>query len=285
MMIKKIMQRLFIFFFGLPFVILMVAFLPYFNHLALNILIIIFSVLGALEFRDILKRKNLVISVWETVLLGAISPLAMTLMVSFDVNDQAIPATFILGASWLLVSRVFLPADKLGDYVSRTIAGFSVMIYPGLFLAWIIRMALKDHSSVIILAFLFMVFANDSAAWASGMFLGRGNRGIVPASPNKSIAGFAGGLAASTLVGLAAGYWFPEAFRSSRAPSLLCAGILGFLTGLAASLGDLGESAFKRSAGIKDSGSLIPGRGGVLDSLDSLSLAAPVYYVVYLFFF
>jgi phosphatidate cytidylyltransferase len=283
--VKKIIQRLFIFFFGLPLIIMLVVFLPDLNHLALNILIIIFSVLGALEFRGILMRKNLAISAWETVPLGAISPLAMTLMVSFEVNDQAIPATFILGASWLLVSRVFLPADKLTDYVSRTAAGFSVMIYPGLFLAWIIRMSLKEHSSVIILAFLFMVFVNDSVAWAAGMLLGKGNRGIIPASPNKSIAGFAGGLAASVIVGWAAGYWFPEVFRSSRAPSLLCAGILGFFTGLAASLGDLGESALKRSADIKDSGSLIPGRGGVLDSLDSLSLAAPVYYVVYLFFF
>jgi phosphatidate cytidylyltransferase len=284
-MIKKLIQRLLIFFFGLPLIILLVVLLPQLNHLALNIVIIFFSVLGALEFRNILGRKNLVISAWETALLGAISPLAMTLMVSFGVNDQAIPATFILGASWLLVSRVFLPAGKFADYVPRTAAGFSVMIYPGLFLAWIIRMALKDHSSVIILAFLFMVFANDSAAWAAGMLLGKGNRGIIPASPNKSAAGFAGGLAASTLVGLIAGYWFPQAFDSSRGPILLCTAILGFLTGLAASLGDLGESALKRSAGIKDSGSLIPGRGGVLDSLDSLSLAAPVYYVVYLFFF
>jgi phosphatidate cytidylyltransferase len=284
-MIKKFIQRLLVFFLSLPLITLLVIFIPERNHLALNILIILFSVLGALEFRNILEHKNLAIPVWETALLGGISPLAMTLMVSFGLNDQAIPATFILGASWLLVSRVFLPADKLRDYAPRSAAGFSVMIYPGLFLAWIIRMSLKEHSDILILAFLFMVFANDSAAWTAGMLLGKGNRGIVPASPNKSAAGFAGGLAASTLTGLAAGYWFPPAFEASRGPPLLCTALLGLLTGLAASLGDLGESCLKRSAGIKDSGSLIPGRGGVLDSLDSLSLAAPVYYVAYLFFF
>ena len=57
--------------------------------------------------------------------------------------------------------------------------------------------------------------------------------------------------------------------------------ILGFTTGLAVILGDLGESVLKRSAGLKDSGVLIPGRGGILDSIDSVALAAPVFYIGY----
>jgi len=284
-MINKRTERFLVFFVGCPLIGLMVTALPWRNHLVLNILVILFSALGALEFQNILRVKNLVISPLEALILGAMSPVAMTLIVSFGVNDQAFPATFILGASWLLVSRVFYPLEKLADCASRSAAGFSVMIYPGLFLAWIIRMSLKDYSDILILTFMFIVFVNDAAAWAAGILFGKGNQGVFPASPNKSIAGYVGGLIGSCIIGFGAGFFFPQAFESSRVPSILGTTILAFISGIAASLGDLGESVFKRSSGIKDSGMIIPGRGGVLDTVDSIALAAPVYYVVYMFFF
>jgi phosphatidate cytidylyltransferase len=61
--------------------------------------------------------------------------------------------------------------------------------------------------------------------------------------------------------------------------------ILGLLSAAAGNLGDLAESALKRSADMKDSGTIIPGRGGVLDTIDSICLAAPVYYFSYWFLF
>jgi phosphatidate cytidylyltransferase len=75
--------------------------------------------------------------------------------------------------------------------------------------------------------------------------------------------------------------FFPAAFAPRLLPPLPSGLILGFLLGAAASLGDLVESALKRSSGVKDSGSIIPGRGGVLDSIDSIAFAAPVFYAVY----
>jgi phosphatidate cytidylyltransferase len=57
--------------------------------------------------------------------------------------------------------------------------------------------------------------------------------------------------------------------------------MLGLLSGAAATLGDLAESVMKRSSDIKDSGSIVPGRGGALDSIDSIALAAPVFYGLY----
>jgi phosphatidate cytidylyltransferase len=126
-----------------------------------------------------------------------------------------------------------------------------------------------------------VAYLNDAAAWAAGLFLGKGNRGIIPASPNKSAAGFAGGLLASVVIGAGASCLIPEIFSSPRMPSLPAGAILGLMTGAAATLGDLGESVLKRSAGLKDSGFIIPGRGGILDSIDSLAAAAPVYYILY----
>jgi phosphatidate cytidylyltransferase len=281
---KKIIQRLLIFFIGLPLMALIVL-LPYFNHLAINLVIIIFSSLGAVEFSGILKKKGLIISTAEAAILGLISPAAMTVVVSFGLNGQIMSAAFIIGACWLLISRVFAPEEKLQNYTIRTAAGFSVMMYPGLFMVWIIRMTVLPRADMVILIFLLMVFANDSLAWAAGMLFGKGNRGIIPASPNKSVAGFAGGLIAAVLAGMGGGFFIPGVFVSPLLPPVFAGALLGFLTGAAGSLGDLAESALKRSSGIKDSGSIIPGRGGVLDSIDSVALAAPVFYVAYRFLF
>jgi len=278
---KKIFQRLIVFFIGFPALLSVVIFLPQYNHLCLNLVAITFSVLGALELRNILRHKNMHISLPETIILGAISPAAWTVVVSFGVAGNVVPGAFILGASWLLVSRIFTSQEKLDSYIGRTTAGFAVMIYPGLFMAWIVQMAVFRQAGVVILVYMIMVFLNDALAWVAGVLFGNNNRGLVAASPSKSIAGFIGGLAASVIIGIAAVLFVPAAFTSPVMPSIPAGLLLGLGAGIAAILGDLGESALKRSAGVKDSGSLILGRGGALDSIDSLALAAPVYYILF----
>ena len=92
-------------------------------------------------------------------------------------------------------------------------------------------------------------------------------------SPNKSLAGFAGGLLGSLLAALISYYLFPRAGIGSLAALLFT----GLCVGVTVILGDLVESALKRSAGVKDSSSFIPGRGGILDSFDSLLFSAPLF--------
>ena len=278
---KKIFQRLIVFFVGFPVVLSIILFLPQYNHLCLNFLITVFSVIGAMEFRNILRHKNLDISLPETIILSAISPAAWTLVVCFGVSGNIVPGAFILGASWLIISRIFSNKEKLDSYINRTTAGFAVMIYPGLFLAWIIRMAVFHDAGIVIFIYFLIALLNDAIAWVTGVLFGKNNRGLVAASPNKSVAGFIGGIAASVLTGIVAVVLIPGAFTSQVMPSVLAGIFLGFGAGIAAILGDLGESALKRSAGVKDSGSLILGRGGALDSIDSLALAAPVFFILY----
>jgi len=278
---KKIIQRLIVFFVGFPALLAVVIFFPQYNHLLLNLLCIAFTILGAVEFRNILTHKNLVISVPEAIVLGAISPAAWTVVVSLGVAGNIVPGAFILGACWLLVSSIFADGEKLDLYIGRTTAGFAVMIYPGLFIAWIIQMAVFPKASLVILVFFLIGLLNDAVAWLAGMLFGEGNRGVISVSPKKSVAGFIGALAASVGTGLFAAGFFPAAFTSQVMPSYLAGALLGLGAGAAAILGDLCESALKRSAGVKDSGTLILGRGGALDSIDSLALAAPVFYIIY----
>jgi len=283
----KVLQRLLIFFVGVPGVIALVLLLPQHNHLALNIFVTLASSVGAVEFAHMLKAKGFPVYTIEAAILGSLSPLATTLIVSFDTNSQITQSLFVIGAAWVLVSEIFYHKSR-NDFslvLSRLSASFSVMIYPGLLLSWVITMSTLKHSTIVILAFILTVMANDSIAWFTGMLFGKNNKGIFSVSPNKSLAGYVGGMLASIGVCIALSYAFPEAFVPDQTAKLPSAILLGFFSGITVILGDLAESAIKRSSGFKDSGFIIPGRGGVLDSTDSIALTAPLFYVLYRFFF
>lgn len=111
------------------------------------------------------------------------------------------------------------------------------------------------------------VWAYDSGAYLVGRRFGR-RRFLTHLSPSKTEAGLLGGLLAATLVSglVLGGLGLPTSWAI----------LFGPLVGLAAQVGDLAESMLKRAAGVKDSSSLIPGHGGVLDRIDSFVVAAPV---------
>ena len=278
---KKLAQRLLVFLIGIPLIVILVLFLPYYHNLALNVVIIIFTAIGAVEFSTMLEKKHLKISRIEAAILGALAPAVETLSLVFNCSRLSVPFFLMAGLFWVLLSRIFSRLDAIENFAGRLAAGSSVLIYPGVFLFWLVRMSEWKNSGIIILIFLLVTIGSDSAAWLAGILFGKRNRGIVPVSPNKSIAGFITGIFASIVIGLFGVYFFPLAFRSSFFPPLAAGALLGFCTGLAAILGDLGESVLKRSAGLKDSGVLMPGRGGILDSIDSISLAAPVFYIAH----
>ena len=284
---SKIIPRLLVFFLGVPAVITLIWFLPHYNHLALNIFVILFSSVGAVEFSLMLRSKGFPVYPAEAAILGALAPLATTIIVSFDLNIRITQSLFVSGASWALVTEIFLYKNKKDFSLTlhRLTAAFSVMIYPGFLLSYVITMSTLDHSSPMITAFLLTVIINDSTAWVTGMLFGKNNRGIFAVSPNKSIAGYVGGMAGSIGICIIMAYAFPNAFIPDQIPKLPSAILLGFLSGIMVILGDLAESAIKRSSGFKDSGNIFPGRGGVLDSTDSIALTAPLFYVLYRFFF
>jgi phosphatidate cytidylyltransferase len=117
------------------------------------------------------------------------------------------------------------------------------------------------------------VFASDTAQYYSGRAFGR--RPLAPAiSPKKTVEGAVGGFVFGAVVCAVIGaVWLPVVPVALRA----AIGVMIVALGIA---GDLFESMLKRSAGVKDSSSLIPGHGGILDRIDALLFAAPVYYVV-----
>jgi len=284
---KKLIERLLIFILGVPAVFALVYYLTFLHNLPLNIFVIIFSGIGAVEFSSMLEKKQMRLVKAESFILGCLAPLAATLTVSFNFPGWVIPLIIMTGAAWALLSRVFSRKAEMETVIYQLTGGFSVMIYPGFFMYWIIKMNAWENPGAVLL-FLFITFGSDSAAWFAGSLLGANNRGIIPASPNKSIAGFAGGILGSVIVAAGAAMLFPSVFSGkydSVSALVLFAALLGFCTGIAGVLGDLAESAVKRSCDFKDSGKLMLGRGGILDSIDSIAAAAPVFYMLYRFIF
>ena len=123
-----------------------------------------------------------------------------------------------------------------------------------------------------VLCYIFIIWANDVFAYLVGMTFGR-HRLCERLSPKKSWEGFFGGLAGAVAAGLAAAYALDANYWVWGGLALVAS-----LSGVA---GDLVESMFKREAGVKDSGQVIPGHGGVLDRFDALLLSAP-YVFLYL---
>jgi phosphatidate cytidylyltransferase len=276
--VKQFVGRLLIFFVGIPVVGAAVILLPYQGNIGFVALIIAFSALGGAEAAAFFKEgRTRVGKAWGSI-SGAIVPSACylssrlaadTRLAAFAGAFAAIAFAFLV----ILATEVFRKTEKIESILDRSISRIFPILYPGVLSASMVMIGGLEGGNALILLFLAISFGNDSFAWACGMLFGR-KRNIIAVSPNKSIAGFLGGVAASTGAGLAARAIAPGAMGGSY----LSWAIVALVTGIASTLGDLAESALKRSAGIKDSGSIVPGRGGVLDSIDSLLFAAPFFY-------
>lgn len=132
-----------------------------------------------------------------------------------------------------------------------------------------------DGPGFVILSIMFAWFG-DTGGYFAGRFLGK-HKLYEAVSPKKTVEGSLGGLAGSALGAVMAHFWY--------LPSLpLGTGIgLAILAGALGQLGDLGESLLKRSTGVKDSGAIVPGHGGILDRVDALIMTATVVYLYTLF--
>ncbi len=127
----------------------------------------------------------------------------------------------------------------------------------------------------ILLAVFIFIWINDTGAFLVGITLGR-HRLFERISPKKSWEGFFGGLAACVAAAFAFDKWCNEFFQVPEIATWIG---LSIVVCLAATMGDLVESLIKRTVGVKDSGKLIPGHGGVLDRIDSLLLVSPAVLI------
>jgi phosphatidate cytidylyltransferase len=238
--------------------------------------------LGLLEFRRLARKRGMK-PVDEAMFLGAAG-----LFVVFYFNDagaelltlQLIVAIFILlTISTLTVATLRgAPFDAIISSSGATILGvLYVILLGGHLLA--LRTGFPQRLSAHLLSFFFLVIMG---ADAGAYYVGRtfGTHKLAPKiSPGKTWEGVGGGLFAGLLLAAVAHFWFFKELPLKWALPL--AGLMVIL-GL---IGDLTESALKRSVGAKDAAKLLPGHGGMLDRLDSLLFNAPLLYYFARFYF
>lgn len=183
-----------------------------------------------------------------------------------DIIVPTLLATLVCIISVPLLSRS--PLEQSLRDGAMTLFG---VLYLGLTLGTLSMTRLLPLGEWLIFFLLLVTWASDTGAYLVGTLYGR-HRLAPTISPKKTVEGLVGGLIVAIIAGYAARWWFlPDL---SGLDCLILATLLT-ITGL---WGDLTESAMKRSVGMKDSGGILPGHGGMLDRLDSLLFTAPVFY-------
>ena len=256
---------------GVPAVLAFIFVFPQYNFIALSSLIILLTFLGCIEMSKILFAKFTL-----PALLPPFYCLLYYLNNLFEFTANL--TTYYLVFSIVLILATEIKCGEKDDFSSsltRLSRSLFLLIYPGFLLSFVLSMLSSDTTtSYSISLFLLLVFSNDIFAYVFGMLLGRKHSGIVKVSPKKSLEGFIGGTAGCLLVCLACFH-----FMNLPEIKIYLQLALALVTSITANIGDLAESVLKRSAGIKDSGRLIPGRGGILDCIDSIIVSAPFFYI------
>lgn len=263
-----LMQRVITALVLIPPVIAAVWFLP---TAAVALMLAAFFLMGAWEWSQLMRLQAVPQRLVYVLLVGVVLVVLYGLRNLPNVQSVAL----WLAATWWSLALLWViryPAGLNGDNARQGLKGMiGLLLLAPAFLALVLLHA-RVQGPLWILFLLVLIWAADTGAYFSGRSFGR-HKLALRVSPGKTWEGAAGGLALSTLVATLAGQWL-FGFEGLRLWLfvVLCAVVIVFSI-----VGDLTESMFKRDAGMKDSGTLFPGHGGVLDRLDSLFAAAPLF--------
>ncbi|TDD77436.1 phosphatidate cytidylyltransferase [Flavobacterium caseinilyticum] len=153
------------------------------------------------------------------------------------------------------------------------------IILPFLFITKI-SFGINDYNPKIIIGLFILIWTNDTFAYIVGKSVGR-TKLFEKISPKKTVEGFLGGILFAVLAGYLISKYYIRASPEFSERSIIIWTSIAVIVGIAGTIGDLIESKFKRIAGVKDSGSIMPGHGGILDRLDSVIFVAPIIFLFY----
>jgi phosphatidate cytidylyltransferase len=143
-----------------------------------------------------------------------------------------------------------------------------------------ISFGVNGYNSKIIIGLFILIWTNDTFAYIVGKSIGK-HKLFERISPKKTIEGFLGGIVFAVLAGYLISKFYIQPKPEFSEKSILIWMSIAVIVGVMGTIGDLIESKFKRIAGVKDSGSIMPGHGGILDRLDSVIFVAPIIFLFY----
>ena len=264
-----------------PALLLFMYFLPHYDHLA-------FALLTVAAMVSATREMHRIFIPWTRVNIFQYAGYSLFPFILYLEKHFEIPFPLTGTYGILLILLMFTVEIFRGEHdqapfetsIEKVARHLLLFVYPALLsLFLILILFLKNPGNLLLLLFS-IVFANDSLAYVFGMLMGKRNRNILKVSPNKSVAGFIGGIIGAVAASMLY-YLFSPVIHGMFSPLSLVA--LSVICALAGDAGDLVESMFKRNAGIKDSGTMIMGRGGLMDSIDSLLFVAPLFYYFVLY--
>lgn len=243
----------------------------FFRSEGLRFLCLLAVILGTRELIPILFKPD------DSLTIKAVFYVLMICLFIFTVKYFSWSAVIFanIGLLFFMTSLVF--ESKFGDltalsiFQAKSVLGF---FYVGLLPSFSCHILDLPHGEFWFYTLLAIVFAGDTSAYLVGRVWGR--KKLMPAvSPKKTVEGAIGGLFGSLLAGAGAGYLMSEL----QQPIWIWMSI-GVIIGAIGQMGDLFESVLKRVADVKDSGTIMPGHGGILDRLDGVLFASPFVLLV-----
>lgn len=228
-------------------------------------LMVVATVLALLEFLALGTAKG-----WP---MQRVMPVALLLVLMAALLRDEIPLVPALFLVLLLIPSIYAIWNiELEHAMAATALSVLATLYLGMTGAYLIKLRLDfPEGGKLVFFLLLVVWANDAGAYYTGRSFGKTK--LSPrVSPKKTIEGLVGGLVTCLVMAAVLRTFMITEFPMHHAL------IAGLILGVAGVGGDLVESAWKRSAGVKDSGHLLPGHGGFLDRVDSVFFTAPILY-------
>lgn len=235
----------------------------------------VLSVFGACEVARILRAKGdqvgtvlaMVVALLGLAIVGLV-PVETSGGIGLAVGISSVASVFVAGLIYAIRHKEIDGAVRIGGGV------LLIHVYMGLMLGFLVLIR-REHSIWVLIWVLACVKSCDIGAFFTGTTIGK-NKMIPWLSPGKTWEGLAGGVVTSAGIGVLGAYLLTRSGIDS--PGMLYGGIMGFVFGGLGQMGDLMASLMKRDAQVKDSGSSLPGFGGVLDIIDSPVFVAPFAY-------
>jgi phosphatidate cytidylyltransferase len=199
-----------------------------------------------------------------------------------DINIQQLDIVLLVIALVVSIKCIlFLFYDNIQKIStsSKYLYLLGYIILPFVFITKI-SFGINDYNPKIIIGLFILIWTNDTFAYIVGKSIGR-TKLFEKISPKKTIEGFLGGILFAILAGYLISKYYIKANPEFSERSILIWTSIAVIVGIAGTIGDLIESKFKRIAGVKDSGSIMPGHGGILDRLDSVIFVAPIIFLFY----
>jgi phosphatidate cytidylyltransferase len=274
--VNTVVKRVLITVTGIPLILSIIFFLPHLHYLAFLLVGLVFTYLGTKEVRALLLNTGQADRIAVLPVMATLIPVAAHLQIFYLPAFPLVEILIIILVSFTALDEIITGG---GDDFSRSMVriGFSLitLMYPGMFVLYLVRLTAFTNAGWFIVLLFLLIFSNDVFAYIFGMLFGRSSQNIVRVSPKKSAVGFIGGAVMTVAIGYTFLALIPQIFTARRVFVELA---LFLMISLTANIGDLIESVLKRAARAKDSGGLMPGRGGIMDSIDSIVFSAPFFY-------